>query len=369
MLDHRSSFRLGSLKGPKKLAAFAILFVFTIGVIATPLSLPNNSNQPNPIPQAPGPGTYFDHVVTIIMENQGIENICGANPPPCNGSNSPFLSTIGSNYALASQFNSINPGGSQPNYVGLIAGSTFKCGLDVCPANINATNLVDILENSGLTWKAYMENQTIPSGCDLNTTPVYEHEHNPFVSFSDIIDNPARCNNIVLANPNASATCTAVDCALINDLNNASAPAPNFMWLTPNDCDNMHGSSTSICPYSSPTSIIAGDNYLKSLVPNILKSRTFNDTRSALFIVFDEGTNFCPINPGIKEDCVYTAWAGSKSVTKTSFVSSNFYNDYSYLRTIEANWNLPTLTANDAAATPMTEFFANQQSIKLASWN
>ena len=56
-------------------------------------------------------------------------------------------------------------------------------------------------------------------------------------------------------------------------------------------------------------------------------------------------------------------------MTKMKFVSSNFYNDYSYLRTIESNWNLPTLTANDAAASPMAEFFAGQQSVKLVSWN
>src|SRR2546428_7175010 len=32
-------------------------------------------------------------------------------------------------------------------------------------------------------------------------------------------------------------------------------------------------------------------------------------------------------------------------------------NHYSYLSTLEANWNLPSLTSNDASATPMTEFF------------
>src|SRR5256712_5554747 len=32
-------------------------------------------------------------------------------------------------------------------------------------------------------------------------------------------------------------------------------------------------------------------------------------------------------------------------------------NHYSYLSTLEASWNLPSLTSNDASATPMTEFF------------
>src|SRR5256712_7651951 len=32
-------------------------------------------------------------------------------------------------------------------------------------------------------------------------------------------------------------------------------------------------------------------------------------------------------------------------------------NHYSYLSTLEASWNLASLTPNDASATPMTEFF------------
>jgi len=173
----------GSSKGKALQILFiaSFLSIFFMSSISVPWSL--QSSQPRTSTQSPPPaGNYFDHIVTIIMENQGIENICGGNPPPCNGSNSPFLSTIGNNYALATQYNSVNPGGSQPNYVGLIGGSTFNCGIDSCPANINATNLVDSLEKAGLTWKAYMENQTITAGCDLATTPVYEHEHNPFTS-------------------------------------------------------------------------------------------------------------------------------------------------------------------------------------------
>jgi len=131
----------------------------------------------------------------------------------------------------------------------------------------------------------------------------------------------------------------------------------------------MHGSSNSTCPYTYPTSITQGDNYLSTLVPNILNSNTFKSDRVALFILFDEGTNFCPLNPGAKEDCVYAVWAGNSNVVKQKFASNNLYNDYSYLKTIETNWNLPSLTQNDAAATAMSEFFAGQSSVKLGSWN
>src|SRR5256886_45077 len=203
-----------------------------------------------------------------------------------------------------------------------------------------------------------MENQNVAAGCDGTTHEPYEHEHNGFVAFQDIYTNTARCSKIALANPSGCGTVT--DCSLINDLNSVSAP--NFMWLTPNDCDNMHASN--VCTtgngYNGCTSggssscIKGGDNYLKSLVPNILSSYAFQNQRSSLFIVFDEGTGYCPLN-GSSESCLYAVWAGP--VAKTSFSSSRLYNHYSLTKTIEINWNLAALTSNDAGATAMTEFF------------
>src|SRR2546422_5815983 len=225
----------------------------------------------------------------------------------------------------------------------LLGGDMLGCGNTVCPP-VSNQNLVDRFESVGLTWKGYMEDQNVASGCDTSYHEPYTPEHNPFVTFTDILNNPGRCSKVVLANP---SSCTVTDCSLINDLN--SAAPPNFMWLTPNNCNNMHG-ATGICS----SSILFGDNYLSGLVPNILNSQAFTTKRSALFLVFDEGNGYCPLN-GSSEDCVYAVWAGQG--TKTGFVTSNLYNHYSFTKTIETNWKLATLASNDAAATPMTEFF------------
>src|SRR3989442_281768 len=251
------------------------------------------------------------------------------------------MASLANGYAIGSQYLGINHF-SEANYRALLAGDTFGCSNNGCPP-VSNPNLVDRLESAGLTWKGYMENQALGSGCDTTYHEPYTPEHNPFVGFTDILNNPARCSKVVLANPNS---CTVTDCALVDDLNSASAP--NLMWLTPNNCNNMHG-FTGICP----TSIPAGDNYLKSLVPNILSSQTFTTQRSALFIVFDEGNGYCPLNNN-SEDCVYAVWAGP--LAKTSYATSNLYNHYSWTRTIEVNWNLPSLTSNDANAKPMSEF-------------
>ncbi|MBO0888317.1 hypothetical protein J2P12_04370, partial [Candidatus Bathyarchaeota archaeon] len=269
--------------------------------------------QVAPVPPA---GTFFDHVVVILMENEGVWNICNGSPPPCLTSGpAPFMAGLANNYTVTAQYLSLVPT-SQPNYVALISGSMQGCTMNGCPT-ITAPNLVDRFESAGLSWKGYFENMTRPEGCDYNVVGPYAPIHNPFIWFQDISNNTARCNKLVLANPDG---CTVIDCALINDLNNSTIPAPNFMWLTPNDCDNMRGSSE--C--NTTTLIAPGNLYLSQLVPLILNSRTFTTTRSALFITFDEGDSFCPGPYPMNEDCVYTSWSGP--VAKRSFTSGTLYN-------------------------------------------
>src|SRR5881296_3324432 len=290
-------------------------------------------------------GTYFDHVVVVIMEDHGIQEICGSSPTPCQSTmGAPYMAGLANSYAIGSQYLGVTHY-SQADYLAMLGGTTDNCSSAGCPWPFSGPNLVDRLEAAGLTWKGYMENQNMASGCDLSYHQPYTPEHNPFVGFTDIVNSPTRCSQIVLANPSG---CSVTVCPLINDLNSGSAP--NFMWLTPNNCDNMHG-FTGICA----ASVSFGDGYLSSLVPNILKSTTFTTQRSALFVVFDEGNGYCPLNQSTTEDCVYAVWAGP--LAKANYGTTNLYNHYSCLRTVEVNWNLQALTSNDASATPMAEFF------------
>jgi len=290
-------------------------------------------------------GTYFDHVVVVIMEDHGIQEICGSSPPPCQSTmGAPYMAGLANSYAIGSHYLGVTHY-SQADYLAMLGGTTDNCSSAGCPWPFSGPNLVDRLEAAGLTWKGYMENQNMASGCDLSYHQPYTPEHNPFVGFTDIVNSPTRCSQIVLANPSG---CSVTVCPLINDLNSGSAP--NFMWLTPNNCDNMHG-FTGICA----ASVSFGDGYLSSLVPNILKSTTFTTQRSALFVVFDEGNGYCPLNQSTTEDCVYAVWAGP--LAKANYGTTNLYNHYSWLRTVEVNWNLQALTSNDASATPMAEFF------------
>ena len=335
---------------PRRVYLFLLVAILGTAIIATPQLSKMVAASQSPV--APS-GQYFDHVVVIMMEDHGMQDICAGNPPPCSASNgAAYMAGLANSNAIGSQYLGVSHF-SQADYLAMIGGDTFGCGNNGCPP-VSNPNLIDRLESAGLTWKGYMEDQNVAAGCDNTYHEPYTLEHNPFDGFSDILNNPSRCAQIVLANP---SSCTVTDCALVNDLNSASPP--NYMWLTPNNCNNMHG-FTGVCAESIPT----GDNYLHSLVPNILNSNAFTAQRSLLFVVFDEGNGYCPLN-GSSEDCVYAVMAGPEA--KTSFVSSNLYNHYSFLKTVEVNWNLASLTSNDANASPMTEFLTTTPPVLLST--
>ena len=275
----------------------------------------------------------FQYIVTILMENNGLCDVTPSVVSGCSSSSipAPYLTTLAQTYGFSTHYTAVDHP-SEPNYVALFGGSTFGYTSDgYCCFQLNAPNLVDRLEAAGLTWKAFAEDASGSGTC--NFMPPRAGDHYPFIGFSDM-KTSARCADML-------ATTSPLDPEFVAALNGATLP--NYVWLTPNDTDNMHSSSVAV-----------GDAYLATLVPLILSSRMFTTQKAALFIVFDEGNDFCPTGNS-NSDCVLAEWSGP--AVKKAYSSSTSYNHYSYLSTLEANWNLPSLTSNDASATPMTEFF------------
>ena len=303
----------------------------TIGsTLSASASLPS---MPRDVPLAGAAvsGQFFDHLVIIVLEGL---NLCDV-LTYCGGY-APYLTSLSDAYGIADQdhFCNVNPG--LPNYLCLTGGTDFGCGgynegpnSNPCTAAAwNATNLADRLEGASLTWKAYMED--MPSACYGSTWNLYQVRRNPFVYYRDIATNATRCARVVPAGDNASA--------LLGDLASA-ATAPNYLWLSPNSCNNMHTCRISV-----------GDRYLSVLIPKILNSTVFRTSRAALVVTFAESY----------DEPDYTVWAGP--LMKKGYASSYPYTHYSLLATIEANWNLPPLTSNDQNADHMGEFFQGQPS-------
>ena len=84
---------------------------------------------------------------------------------------------------------------SQPNYIAMIAGSTYGIWNDRYH-DLNGPTIVDLLEEKNLSWKTYHEDY--PGDCFVGATyRRYVRKHNPFISFVNISTNPERCSNIV----------------------------------------------------------------------------------------------------------------------------------------------------------------------------
>jgi phosphatidylinositol-3-phosphatase len=260
-------------------------------------------------------GSKFDHLVVILMENHNIGEIYGK---------APYMTNLADQNVLLQAYTAVDHP-SEPNYLAIASGQTFNppSGDDKYHV-FKAKNVVDSLEAVGLTWKAYSESAAGP--CDTANPDV---RHVPFLFFSDVATAATRCDRVIPTTPNT-------DVEMIAELNSTSAS--NFIWLTPNDNNNMHTGT-----------IARGDMYLQNLVPQILGSRTFMTTRAALFIVYDEG------NLPFPNDLIYALWAGP--VVKKTTKLTTAYTHYSLLATLEVNWGFSALTMNDAAAPSMMAVF------------
>src|SRR5437867_4293417 len=296
----------------KTVPTLLFLFLALAGASFTPHVSAAGPSSPN-----------FDYVVTILMENKGINDTYNC------GGNCSYITSLANAYGLAESYSALTHP-SMANYIGMTSGGQYGTRSIQPPGSVNASNIVDSLESSGLSWRAYME--SYHGGCS-DYGSHYDDNHNPFVKYADIYNSPARCaRNVNTGNDAGNASASV----FLRDL--SSPTSPNYMWLTPNIFHDMHNST-----------VLEGDNYLANLVPQILSSYIFTNRRAALFITFDEGCCTFP------RDFVTSIWAGP--VVNQGYKSTTFYDHYSYLRTVEDNWNLPTLTVNDTSATAMTEFF------------
>jgi len=257
----------------------------------------------------------FDHIFVVIMENHGYDDIIGS-------PDAPFINQLASRYGVATNYVSVSHP-SLPNYLALTGGDTFGITTDCTDCFQAAPNLVvDRVAASGRTWRAYME--SMPSPGYLGDAYPYMQKHDPFVYYDDLRTDPAQLANVVPASQLAA------------DIANAQT-TPAFGWVTPNMVNDMHDGT-----------VAQGDAWLSRQIPPLMSSPAWIAQRSLLVITWDEDDNV----PGNQVATLVIA-----DTVPAGFRSAVPYNHYSLLRTIEVAWGLEPLTANDAEATVMSDFF------------
>jgi hypothetical protein len=299
----------------------------------------------------------YKHVFVIMGENKDWDRIDGS-------SNAPRLAAFARAYGDATHFyGEVHP--SEANYVGLLGGSTFgihdddayyctpgstqpSCSHAAAPGyathTIDAPHLGTQLEAAGLTWKNY--NESIPAPGSLavigydpaedgaNDVPYYASKHSGFINFASVQRDPHRADHVVGY------------AALRHDL--ATGNLPNFGFIIPNLCNDMHGmlgpGVPDDCLYQHlDATIQRGDAAMAKVVDAIEASATWRSPDNvAVVVTFDEddGTGragCCGVTPNAPSN-----FGGGHIATivitnhgPRGVVDPTPYNHYSLLRTIE----------------------------------
>ena len=349
---------------PKRIAVGAML-VAGVAWMATPgVSSASNANSAIP---------HYQHIVEIMMENTSYKTIIG-------NSNAPHINALAKKYGLATDYFGVTHP-SEPNYMANIGGSYFGvqddnqfyctpalantdplCAGTTVDHTVTAQNLADQLTAADMTWKGYFQSlPPIPSTGLITTGPnangpysfkwpsnavaLYASKHNPFVNFTGT---QGALNNMV------------PDTQLAADL--AAGHLPNFSLVVPDQCNDMHGTST--CTDTNGL-ISAGDAYVGNTVREILASKSWRQGRNAIVITWDEddfsdvgkpGTGCCGADPGGGH--VVTIVITNKG--DYPITDNTPYNHYSLLLSFEDAFRLPCLAgACDAVhgVKPMTPLF------------
>jgi phosphatidylinositol-3-phosphatase len=278
------------------------LIAASCGTPSRPPSATATTAQPSN-PPAPARQGAVPHVLVLLEENHDYGSVIGS-------PEAPFLNSLANDHGLATNWYAItNP--SLPNYLALISGSVQGVSEDITPPaqKLAGPTLVDQMAQRGIGWNAYMED--MPTPCDTTHTYSpghYDVNHNPFVYFKTITDNPEQCQRVV---PYGQLT---------TDLANNTAPP--FLWVSPNTLHDMHDGS-----------IRQADDWARDLITRVQASEWYR-SGGVIVVTWDEGE---------RSDKIATIVVSTQAATGARLSARG--NHYGTLRALEEVYGLPYLGA------------------------
>jgi phosphatidylinositol-3-phosphatase len=222
------------------------------------------------------------HIMLIVEENRSYVDIFGSPYAVY----APYLNHLATTYVSATNWYAVQHK-SENDYVDLFSGSNQ--GIPVAKPYA-APTLVDELHAKGVPWKAYVEN--LPSNCLKGSVAngLYDVFHNPFHYFTrygtatgDWCNSANLSTEGVVTYPGSSGLVSALD----------ATNAPDFVYVEPNDCDEMHGDKNTGSTCASDTQrqlIAAGDTWLSTNIGPVLQSSWFKQD-GIVIITWDEGAS------------------------------------------------------------------------------
>jgi hypothetical protein len=282
------------------------------------------------------PPARYAHVIWIIFENQGYDDVVG------NGS-LPFTNKLAAECGLATDYFGVGDP-SLPNYIAMTSGGTWGVTGD-SSSLLSVPNIFSQVKAQGRSWRAYSE--SMPRNCDRadspSGNPVYTAHHEAAVYYSDIRNDCSRWD-VPLGTTSTGA--------LASDLRADRLPA--FSIIGPNDDGGTvkPGCSRPCGNVDPPLS----DSFLRDWTTKIFASRAYRSGGTAIFVTWDEDSTFeNALCPTLACDHLATIVI-SPSVRPRTRVATPL-SHYSLLRTTEELLGLRRYLGQAASAKSMAPGF------------
>ncbi|CAG8978381.1 hypothetical protein HYALB_00010400 [Hymenoscyphus albidus] len=277
-------------------------------------------------------GKVFDRYVSIWFENTDYD-MAAADP------NFQFFAKKG--ITLRNKFAVTHP--SEPNYMAAVGGEYF--GLDSDPFTAiprNVSSVVDLLEERGITWGVYQEDmpysgfQGFEYVNQQNGANDYVRKHNPEILYDSVATNPDR------------AALVKNTTLFFEDLK--ANTLPQWMFITPNMTSDGHD-----------TSVTVAGEWLRNFLEPLLTDKNFMQNTLVL-ITFDENETY-----SIQNNIFSVLIGDAVPAELVGTTDTNYYNHYSEISTVEANWDLHTLGRWDVGANVFS-MVASHTGDRLRTW-
>jgi hypothetical protein len=310
----------------KQSSGFARIWVLAVLVACGVAFTSGGLHTENGTTPAVAPGKHFERVLIIVLENQDYSSAM----------RNEFLAKLATEGTSFTNFKNIyHP--SYPNYLAMIAGSSFEMHSD------HQINLPDDAQHRTigdfLDWANYAEDY--PTGVQPYLQAdrgKYARKHVPFLSFEKIQKESYRNVISVDTKDPHNAFVTAVEMFRKDP---KKFPLPRYMFYSPNLDDDGHDPF-----YNAGKGMQKASGWLETFLGTWFPWGQKEMKGTLVIVTYDESEGHG------KNDRIYTVFLGD--MIKNQTVDKE-YNHYSVLRTIEDNFGLAPLNSGDANAAPVTE--------------
>jgi phosphatidylinositol-3-phosphatase len=282
------------------------------------------------------PPLRYAHVIWIIFENQGYNQVVGKDELP-------YTNRLASSCGLATRYYGVGDP-SLPNYIAMTSGGTWGVTRD-SSGPLHVPSIFSQVRGAHRQWRSYSEG--MPRNCDGSDypshNPVYTVHHEPVLYYAGIRRDCARWA-VPLGTLHRGVFARAL----------ATNRLPAFAIVGPSDDGGTRkpGCSRPCGNVDPPRS----DSFLRAWMKKIIASKAYAAGTTAVFVTWDEDAAFenrlCPAL-----HCDHLATLVISPSARPGTRSDSFFSHYSLLRTTEDLLGLHGHLGKAASSLSMAQAF------------